>query len=214
MSELLTPKVILILKTMSKDLSKWYYTRELAKLSRVGVGTVSSEFNKLAKEGLVEQKIEGQEKYYKLNLTSPRTRKLCELFEIDKREKLYKEKRRLAWVLEDFTKRVSDFAPEVQSVILFGSVARGQATPRSDIDILVIAPNSGEERFNELMNAVDRLAAEVSGRHPAKLVPIVMMTKDFEKSIKDKKRFAADISKDGIVLFGQERYYHVLSRVI
>ena len=214
MSELLTPKVILILKTMSKDLSRWYYTRELAKLSRVGVGTVSSKFNKLAKEGLVEQKTEGQEKYYKLNLTSPRTRKLCELFETDKREKLYKEKRRLAWVLEDFTKRVSDFAPEVQSVILFGSVARGQATPRSDIDILVIAPNSGEERFNELMNAVDRLAAEVSGRHPAKLVPIVMMTKDFENSIKDKKRFAADILKDGIVLFGQERYYHVLSRVI
>jgi len=214
MSELFTPKVILILKTMSKDLSRWYYTRELAKLSRVGVGTVSSEFNKLAKEGLVEQKTEGQEKYYKLNLTSPRTRKLCELFEVNKGEKLFKEKRRLAWVLEDFTKRVSDFAPEVQSVILFGSVARGQATPRSDIDILVIAPNSGEERFNELMNAVDRLAAEVSGRHPAKLVPIVMMTKDFEKSIKDRKRFAADILKDGIVLFGQERYYHILSRVI
>lgn len=214
MSELLTPKVILILKTMSKDLSKWYYTRELAKLSRVGVGTVSSEFNKLAKKGLVEQKTEGQEKYYKLNLTNPRTRKLCELFEIDKRENLYKEKRRLAWVLEDFTKRISDFAPEVQSVILFGSVARGQATPRSDIDILVITPNSEEERFNELMNTVDRLVAEVSGRHPAKLVPIVMMTKDFEKSIKDKKRFAADILKDGIVLFGQERYYHMLSRVI
>ena len=214
MSELLTPKVMLILKTMSKDLSKWYYTRELAKLSRVGVGTVSSEFNKLAKEGLVEQKTEGQEKYYKLNLTSPRTRKLCELFEIEKREKLYKEKRRLAWVLEDFTKRVSDFAPEVQSIILFGSVARGQATPRSDIDILVITPNSEEERFNELMNTVDRLATEVSGRHPAKLVPIMMMTKDFEKSIKDKKRFAADILKDGIVLFGQERHYHMLSRVI
>lgn len=214
MSELLTPKVILILKTMSKDLSRWYYTRELARLSRVGVGTVSSEFNKLAKEGLVEQKSEGQEKYYKLNLTSPRTRKLCELFEIDKSEKLYKEKRRLAWVLEDFTKRVSDFAPEIQSIILFGSVARGEATPRSDIDILVITPNSEEERFNELMNAVDRLAAEVSGRYPAKLVLIVMMTKDFEKNVKDKKRFAADVLKDGIVLFGQERYYHMLSRVV
>lgn len=214
MSELLTPKVILILKTMSRNLSRWYYTRELANLSRVGVGTVSSEFNKLAKEGLVEQKSEGQEKYYKLNLTSPRTRKLCELFEIDKREKLYKEKRRLAWVLEDFTKRVSDFAPEVQSVILFGSVARGETTLRSDVDVLVIAPNSEEGRFSELMDVVDRLAAEVSGRYPEKLVPIVMMTKDFEKSIRDKKRFAADVLKDGIVLFGQERYYHMLSRVI
>jgi len=214
MSELLTPKIILILKTMSEDLSKWYYTRELAKLSKVGLGTVSSEFSKLAKEGLVEQKTEGQEKYYKLNLANPRTRKVCELFETDKREKLYKENRRLAWVLEDFTKRVSEFASEIQSIILFGSAARGQATSRSDVDVLVIAPNSEEERFKKLMDSVDKLANEVSGRHPTKLVPIVMMTKDFEKSIKDQKRFTADVLKDGIVLFGQEKYYHLLSRVI
>ena len=214
MSELLTPKIILILKTMSRDPSKWYYTREFAKLSKVSLGTVSSEFSKLAKEGLVEQKTGGQEKYYKLNLTNSKTRKLCELFENDNREKLYNENRRFAWVLEDFTKKVSDFAPEVQSIMLFGSAARGQATARSDIDILVLVPNSEEEQFKKLMNSVDKLAGEVSGRHPAKLAPIVMMTKDFEKSIRDKKGFAIDVLKDGIVLFGQERYYSLLSRVI
>jgi len=214
MWELLTPKIIVILKTMSKDASRWYYTRELAKLSKVSLGTVSSEFSKLVKEGLVEQKTEGQEKYYKLDLKNSRTRKLCELFETDKRERLYNENRRLAWVLEDFTKKVSDLAPEVQSVILFGSVARGRATPRSDIDVLILAPNTEEERFRKLMDSVDRLADEVSGRHPAKLVPVVMMIGDFEKSIKDKKRFAIDALKDGIILFGQERYYHLLSRVI
>ena len=214
MSELLTPKIILILKTMSRDPSKWYYTRELAKLSKVSLGTVSSKFSKLVKEGLVEQKTGGQEKYYKLNLTNSKTRKLCELFENDNREKLYSENRRFAWVLEDFTKKVSDFAPEVQSIIFFGSGARGQATARSDIDILVLVPNSEEEQFKKLMNSVDKLAGEVSGRHPAKLAPIVMMTKDFEKSIRDKKRFAIDVLKDGIVLFGQERYYSLLSRVI
>ena len=213
MSELLTPKVVLILKTMSKDLSKWYYTRELAKVSKVSLGIVSSEFRKLAKEGLVLQKTEGQEKYYKLNLANSRTRKLCELFEIERREGFYKENRRLAWVLEDFTKRVSDFAPEVQSVILFGSVARGQVTARSDIDVLVLAPNSEEEEFKSLMDSVDKLANEVSGRYLSRLVPLVMMTKDFEQSIRDRKRFAADVLKDGIVLFGQERYYHLLSKV-
>jgi predicted nucleotidyltransferase len=213
MSELLTPKVIMILKTMSKDLSKWYYTRELAKLSKVSLGTVSNEFNKLAKEGLVEQKIEGQEKYYKLNLANSRTRKLCELFEIDKREKLYKENRKIAWVLEDFTKRVSDFIQEVQSIILFGSMARGQATPQSDIDILVLVPNSEEGQFKKLMDTIDKLATEVSGRYPVKLVPVVMMTKDFEQSVKDKKRFTTDVLQDGIVLFGQERYYNLLSKV-
>lgn len=213
MSELLTPKVIMILKTMSKDLSKWYYTRELAKLSKVSLGTVSNEFNKLAKEGVVEQKTEGQEKYYKLNLANSRTRKLCELFETDKREKLYKENRKIAWVLEDFTKRVSDFIQEVQSIILFGSTARGQATPRSDIDILVLVPNSEEGQFKKLMDTIDKLATEVSGRHPVKLAPVVMMTKDFEQSVKDKRRFTTDVLQDGIVLFGQERYYNLLSKV-
>jgi len=214
MSELLTPKILLILKTMSKDLNKWYYTRELAKLSKVSLGTVSSEFSKLVKEGLIEQKVEGQEKYYKLNLANPRTRKLCELFETDKREGLFKENRRLAWILEDFMKRVSEFVPETQSIILFGSAARGQITPKSDIDLLVLTTDSQEQQFKKLMDSIDKLAGEISGRHPAKLAPVVMMMKDFEKSIKDKKRFAVDVLKDGVVLFGQERYYLLLSRVI
>jgi len=211
---MLTPKVTSILRTMHSNIEKWYYTRELAKLAKVSTWVVSKEFSKLVKEGMVQQKSEGREKFFKLNLTNPRTRKLCELFEIERREKFYKENRRLAWVLEDFTKRVSDFAPEAQSIILFGSAARGQATPRSDIDILVLVPNYEEGQFKKLMDSVDRLAGEVSGRHPAKLAPVVMMAKDFEQSIKDKKRFAADVLKDGIVLFGQERYYYLLSGVI
>jgi len=214
MSELLTPKILLILKTMSKNLNKWYYTRELAKLSKVSLGTVSSEFSKLVKEGLIEQKVEGQEKYYKLNLANPRTRKLCELFETDKREGLFKENRRLAWILEDFMKRVYGFVPETQSIILFGSAARGQITPKSDIDLLVLTTDSQEQQFKKLMDSIDKLAGEISGRHPAKLAPVAMMIKDFEKSIKDKKRFAVDVLKDGVVLFGQERYYLLLSKVI
>jgi len=214
MREILTPKVILILRTMHSNVEKWYYTRELAKLAKVSTWVVSKKFSLLVKDEIVQQKLEGREKFYRLNLTNSRTRKLCEFFEAEKREKFYKENRKLAWILEDFTKKTSDFAPEVQSIICFGSVARGQATPRSDIDILVLVPNSKEEQFKKLMNAIGSLASEVSGRHPTKLAPVVMMMEDFEESIKDKKRFAADVLKDGIVLFGEERYYYLLSRVI
>jgi len=214
MSKMLTPKVILLLKTMAKDLGKWYYTRELARLSKVGLGTVSSEFRKLAKSGLLKSKMEGQAKYYRLNLTNPKTRKMCELFETEKRESFFKQNRRLSWILEDFRKKASDFIPEIQSVVLFGSIARGQATSRSDIDIMVLVPNYEGDRFKSLMDSIDELASEVSGRHPAKLVPVVMSTKDFEQSLRDNKRFATDVLKDGILLFGEGRYYHLLSKVI
>jgi len=211
---MLTPKVISIFRTMHSNAEKWYYTRELAKLAEVSTWVVSKEFSLLVKEGMVQQKSEGREKFYKLNLANPKTRKMCELFETEKREKFYKENRRFAWILEDFSKRVSDFAPQVQSIICFGSVARGQATPRSDIDVLVLVPNSEEEQFKNLMNSIEALAGEVSGRHPTKLTTIIMTTKDFMESIKDKKRFAADVTKDGIILLGEEKYYYLLSRVI
>lgn len=214
MSEVLTPKVTSVLRTMHSNIEKWYYTRELAKLAKVSTWVVSKKFSKLVEQRMILQKAEGREKFYRLNLTDPRTRKLCELFETERKEKFYQENRRLAWFMEDFTKRISDFAPEVQSIILFGSAARCQTTSRSDIDVLVLVPNSEEEYFKKLMNSIDRLADEVSGRHTAKLATVVMMAKDFEQSIKDKKRFAVDVLKDGITLLGQERYYYLLSKVI
>jgi len=161
----------------------------------------------------VNERLEGRERFYSLNLANAKTRKICELFETEKRGDFLKKNRRLAWALEDFSKEASDFIPEIQSIILFGSVARGQTTPRSDVDVLVLVPNYGEERFKELMDSLDKLAGEVGGRHPTKLVPVVMTAKDFEQGLKEKKRFATDVLKDGIVLFGEERYYHLLSKV-
>jgi predicted nucleotidyltransferase len=214
MSELLTPKVISILSAMHSNIQKWYYTRELAKLAKVSTWAVSQQFSKLVDEGMVLQRAEGREKYYRLNLANSKTRKLCELFETEKKEEFLKKNRKLAWILEDFKKRISDFVPEVHSIILFGSVARREATIKSDVDVLVLVSNSEEGKFKEVMGSVDRLANEVSGRYPKKLVPVTMMMKDFEKNFKEQKRFAVDVQEDGIVIFGQEAYYLMLSRVI
>lgn len=214
MSELLTPRVISILRSMYSDVEKWYYTRELAKLAKVSSWSVSRQFSKLVREGMVKERLEGREKFYSLNLSNVRSRKICEFFEVEKRGDFLKKNRRFAWVLEDFTKKATDFIPETQSIVLFGSVARGEATSRSDVDILVLVPNYEEERFKKVMSSVDQLASEVSGRYPVKLVPVVMMMRDYEQGLKDKKRFATDILRDGIILFGEERYYYLLSKVV
>jgi len=85
-SESLTPKVISILRAMHSNMKEWYYTRELAKLAKVSPWSVSRQFSRLVKEGMVNERLEGRERFYSLNLANARTRKICELFETEKRE--------------------------------------------------------------------------------------------------------------------------------
>jgi predicted nucleotidyltransferase len=214
MSEVLTPRVLAALKTMHGDLQRWYYTRELSKLSVAGRSTISGEFPTLVKQDILRHKTEGREVFYMLNLGNTKTRKLCELFETEKREKYYQQNKRLSWALQEFSKRVFDFLPEIQSVVLFGSAARAQLTKTSDVDLLVSVPNLQQEPFNELMKSVDKLAAEVRGLYGYPLSVVTMTVKDFETAFREKKRIARDVVREGIVLFGEERYYMLLGRLI
>jgi len=214
MSEGLTPKVISILRAMHPQFQKWFYTRELSRLAGVSTWVVSRQFSKLAKQRIIKEMHEGREKYYAFDLSNPKTRALCQLFETERRDKLYKNNRRLAWALEELTKRILDFLPEVQSLVLFGSAARGEMTKTSDIDILVLVPNLNQESFNQLMKEVDKLARDVAAVYPVGLAPIVMTIKDFEAALREKKRIAQDVLRDGTILLGEDRYLRLLSKVI
>ncbi|MGO9645490.1 MAG: nucleotidyltransferase domain-containing protein [Candidatus Bathyarchaeia archaeon] len=215
MAEKLNAGDLLILKTIhAHGVEKWLYTNELARLAKVSASSTSTGCRRLAKQGVLLYKEEGREKSYRLNLSNPRTRKLCEFFETEKREKLYDKHRRLSWELEEFTKRIFEVLPQVQSIILFGSVARGQWTKASDIDLLLLVPTLAQDNFNELMNGVNKVAAEVRARYGSPLAPIPMTLNDFEVALRERKRIAQDVIREGIVLFGEERYYRVLAKVI
>lgn len=214
MSEFMTSRVLAALKAMHGDLQRWYYTRELSKLSVTGRSTISGEFPTLVKQGILRHRTEGREVFYNLNLGSPKTRKLCELFETEKREKYYQQNKRLSWALQEFSKRVFDFLPEIQSVVMFGSAARAQLAKTSDVDLLVLVPNLQQEPFNELMKSIDKLAADIRGLYGYPLSAVTMTMKDFEAAFRDRKRIAQDVVREGIVLFGEERYYILLGRLI
>jgi hypothetical protein len=57
--------------------------------------------------------------------------------ETQRRDKVYQQNKRLSWALQEFSKRVFDFLPDIQSVILVGRGARGQLTKTRDVDLLV-----------------------------------------------------------------------------
>jgi len=214
MSQELTPSVISILRAMHPQYEKWFYTRELAKLAKVSTWTVSREFSKLVKRGIIREKREGRERFYRLDISKPQTRALCTLFETERRDRLYNGNRQLAWALEELAKRTFDSLPQVQCLVLFGSAARGEMVKTSDVDILAVAPTVHQEAFNRLMKSVDSLAGEVRGTYGLPLSPVTMSMRDWETAVRQKKRIAQDVMREGIVLFGEDRYYRLLSEVI
>jgi len=214
MSEGLTPKVISILRVMHPQFQRWFYTRELSKLADVSTWVVSREFSGLVKQKMIKERQEGREKYYALDLSNSKTRALCQLFESERRETLFKDNRRLAWALEEISKRVLDFLPQVQCLVLFGSAARGEMTKTSDVDILTLVPNLTQESFDQLMKDVDKLARDVTAIYPVNLAPMTMTLRDFEVALREKKRIAKDVLRDGIILLGEDRYFRLLSKVI
>lgn len=56
-------------------------------------------------------------------------------------------------VIEELTARLS-CVPEVERIVLFGSRARGDAEPRSDIDLAVECPNASRVVWNTIREQV------------------------------------------------------------
>jgi predicted nucleotidyltransferase len=83
---------------------------------------------------------------------------------------------------------------DTSAVILFGSIARGEATPDSDIDLAVIAPPGWDKR-TELEDSVrTRLGNDCD--------VLVFTEAEFDRLATTGEPVVADILRDGIALLG------------
>jgi predicted nucleotidyltransferase len=69
---------------------------------------------------------------------------------------------------------------KAEQVILFGSYARGEETPDSDIDLLIIAPT--QERFFQRMAHVRALIRDLRNGLP--VAPLVLTYQEIEKRVR------------------------------
>ena len=96
----------------------------------------------------------------------------------------------------------------LRSLVLFGSVARGQATARSDVDLLLIAedlPRSLVERRRPLLAAW----SEARTRHALPAVEWNLVTKTPEEARYHSPLYL-DIVEDGILLVDRGRFFETV----
>lgn len=95
-------------------------------------------------------------------------------------------------VLRDIIEEMTD--ERVEAVIIFGSIARGESTGSSDVDLAVVAAE-GWERGIELEDAVHaRLGNDCEA--------LVFTPEEFARLTQSDEPVVHDIRRDGIALFG------------
>jgi predicted nucleotidyltransferase len=99
--------------------------------------------------------------------------------------------------VEIFVQRLlAEFGQDVADVRLFGSKARGEAGPDSDLDILVLVKRS-DYAFK---HAILWLAAEISLAYDVLLSPRVVSPEAWQKMVQADTLFYRTVSSEGIPL--------------
>jgi predicted nucleotidyltransferase len=145
-----------------------FYLREVVRRTEGGVGAVARELARLTEAGLLVSHSRGQHSYYQANRGSPVFHELRGL--IAKTEGL-------GSVLSSALLPLAD---RIEFGFIYGSVARGEEGPASDVDLMIVGQVSFREVIGALQRAQQQLAREInptvypprefrdrlSGRHP------------------------------------------------
>jgi predicted nucleotidyltransferase len=156
-----------------------FYLRELSKKLKISVFAIKKYADYLLREGLIQEERKGNLRYFKANLEN--------LF-----FKHLKIARSINLIIRSgLIEFLKENLANVSSIVLFGSIARGEDNEESDIDISII----GKEKTLDLEKFEDKLNKKIN----------IHMFSWSEWNIKVKKdsAFYFDVITQGIPLHGE-----------
>ena len=110
------------------------------------------------------------------------------------------DKNKLKKITDDVVKAVLSVTNKVDSIILYGSQARGDSVDGSDIDILVIV-NEPDESIRGLRKAIWAHTNDISLEQDEVVSLILKSRKDYNRL--SNTLFYQNIARDGIELYGR-----------
>lgn len=169
------------------------YQSRLVDYTKCALMQVQRALSRLLETGLIIKKKSGNRFYYKANREHP-------AFEDIKRA-LFK-----TTLFGDLLRKALDpIKNKIQFCFVYGSLARGEESFESDVDLLII----GDLRIREIAKILGSVGHEI-GRE---INPTVYPMKEFRKKIKEKNIFIREIiDKPKIWLFGEESEFAKLDQ--
>jgi predicted nucleotidyltransferase len=151
-----------------------FHVSELIRLIDSGTGAVQRELEKLTGAGIVTVTISANRKLYQVNRQSP-------IF-----DELHGIILKTVGLLEPIRQALNPYRPTIDVAFVYGSVARGQDTVKSDIDLMVIGKNLAYgELYAALQQAEKALLRSVN--------PTIMTPIEWKQKLTDQRSFVRNI---------------------
>jgi len=151
-----------------------YYANELIRLAAGGTGAVQRELERLSQSGLVTVRAIGNQKHYQANPESPVFAELCAVA-------------RKTFALRDpLREALAPLVPRIEAAFVYGSVAKGEDTAASDIDLMVITDKLS---YGNLLEALEPLV-DVIGRQ---VNPMVLSKREWLRRLGSRSAFATRV---------------------
>lgn len=128
-----------------------FYANEVIGLARSGTGAVQRELARLEAAGLVTANRIGKQKHYQANPASPVFQELRGLV------------LKTSGMAEVLREALAPVAGRIRAAFVYGSIAKGEDTAASDVDLMVISEGlTYADLFRELEEASKRLGRKVA----------------------------------------------------
>ena len=172
---------------------KEFYLRELSNSLNISPRSVSIELSNLEKIGLIKKRISGNHHYYSANTQHLIFGDLQNIF-----TKTVGVKNVIAYSLEPFK-------TDILFSFIYGSIAKGNATSTSDIDLFIIGNVSSRKISSALLNAGSKLNREINFS--------IFKKDEFIQRLKSKDHFITSIIKESkIFVIGNPNEFEGLGK--
>ena len=194
-----------ILEIFMSDPAREIHLREISRLSKVSLNNVNDTMRQFVKDGLFKRREISNMSLFKPNLDNEDLLKLFEYIELKRKKTFYSKNKSIARLLEKYTVNIIELSKrQIQLVVLFGSVARGEWGKGSDIDILAVSSN----KDNDVISILNKAKIDVSPL--LEITPISTTIEKFMEGLKKKTEFYHELWNDRVVLYNESLFWQLV----
>ena len=165
-----------VLGLLYRHPDKSFYTKEIIRSTGMGVATIKRELDRMLDAGIISMTKVGNQHHYRANVECPLYSELLGIV------------RKTFGVVDVIRDALLPFDTEIELAFIYGSIAKGEETANSDIDLMVVSESIA---YSELMEVLAN-AEESLGRT---INPTIYTMKQLKTKYKKDNAFVVKVMK-------------------